>query len=191
MKTRVIQITTVIFITFSLFSCNWATKEGNKIVDKSKDKIKEVWSEAIDQALSSSGSIETTNFEKSFGKTHNLKIVDIEGVKNYRLLSFYEGFVLYEGSKENVLNYFKELKSNKPELSDNDFEKPDTLYMSERIRDIEANEPNLNKEIEFFKDFRNIRTTSIYTINKFPLTHTIIFDDRSNKVYHYYENYVD
>ena len=185
------KITTVIFITLSLLSCNWVKKEGTKIVDKSKSKIKEVWSKTIDEALSSNGSFESTNFEKSFGEIHDPEIVNIEGIKNNRLLSFHEGFVLYEGKKEDVLDHFAELKSSKPELSDNGFENSDTVYLSKRIRDIEANEPDLNNEIEFFKNFSDISNPLIYTINKYPLSHTILFDDRSNKVYHYYENYID
>jgi hypothetical protein len=178
---------TYFVLTTLLFSCNRLEDKAKQLGDKAKSKGKQLIDTAINKVLpdQSPDTFSIRSIVKDF--QNDKSITEIKGIQTDQNF-FYVEYCVYTGKKTRVLKGVNAIEPKKV----NDYTSDDKCYLVTQqtfYNDIAPDEKN--KETTFFWNFERLKNYEIYTCIKAPLRHYIIFDKKSDTVYHRIEELRD
>jgi hypothetical protein len=171
----------------SLLACNRLDDKAKKLTDKAVSKSKQLIDTAINKILPDQqpDSFSIRSIVKDF--QNDKSITEIKGIQT-DIDFFYIEYCVYTGQKKRILRGVNKIIPKKV----NDYTSDDECHSVTAqtfYHDIVPDEKN--RETAFFWNFENLKEYEIYTCIKAPLRHYIIFDKRSDTVYHRIEELRD
>ncbi len=187
-KIRISIILLGIILSLTLVSCNRAKQKGRKLIDRTQ----EVLENKIDELINENLEFHKTSFIKEFGEPNHFKINHQEGIWFDMPLGFYYGFLKYEANSDSIMNYISNIETNLPDISNTSFSPTDTNQISSNTKHLKDQYgQKLNGELDFFEDYKKLKSFKIYQCNRYPKSHILIVDEKSGIIYHHFEKIWD
>jgi hypothetical protein len=163
-------------------ACKQVDKKSKELLDRTKAKSKEL----IDTALNK---LSSTDDKPVFFSIRDI-VTDFKGDNSIKELngvqmdiySLYVEYCVYTGKKERVLKGVNKIKAKKVGDISSDSE-CGTIDENDFFSNIALPE-EMNRHNAFFWKFKQLKKYDVYTCTKAPLRHYIIFDRKSDTVYH-------
>lgn len=175
MKTHLLLYT---LASILLISCNEIKSTKNNIKDKLIDEL-------------SRPSTKKISLFDIFPKLKNdeYQVTDIEGLQCDYLVFFYKYYFKYSGNRERITEYISNIQCHYSEIV------PDTALIKSDPTSFEKETRAMTKyeydKAQFFFKYKetDVKYLEFYTCIKTPEKHYIVFDTKSNIIYHMIENF--
>lgn len=180
-------------ILLTPYSCSKMEKTKNDLAQKTKSKVykasKIVWKKSIEKLFEHTTIIKPSKFEDIFRKNTDLEIKNQKGKEVEYVANFHQYFFKYTAEKDKLLQFLDNMKSTRPEISDQKHSTSDKQIIDDKLHFIKSKFPDIYRELAFFREFESKDGLEYYSVNKYPYSNIIIYDKMNNVIYHFVENY--
>lgn len=162
-------------------------KTTANIKEKAQNAVKETVNKTVNSSINSLTNTEDAQFLEVFPLGEPVMISEFTGKK----FTFPNGSLAYvfkyQADKELLIPYLEKQISSKEEKSDQVAKKVDAKIFIEKLSFIEKFLPVNTIDMNFLENLKNDRSVEYYRLKRFPNTSTIIYNPKTQQVYHFVE----
>ena len=159
----------------------------NTVKEKAQNAVKETLNETVSTSINSLTNSKDAKFEQIFPNGESSMITEFKG-KQFSFPNGAPAYIFkYKADKELLIPFLETQQTTNETKSDKAAQKIDGQSFLDKLSFIEKFIPANTIDMTFLEDIKNDKSIQYYKLKRFPNSSTLIYNPKTQQVFHFVE----